>query len=103
MTKAILIVLAVLVAATAYARTFTQTEASVQDLVVCIGKTSSDPTFIVKYRTLDTNGVFVREVPFSDVWPQLTGTQQTQIRNVINAVFNAVHTAESIPTPTPAQ
>jgi hypothetical protein len=97
-----LLVALLLLAGTAHAITISRTETRLEDVQVCIRKGTADPSFIVSFRTYDASGL-VREVAGRDVWGQLNGTQQTQVRGVINAIYGALHTAESIPTPTPAQ
>jgi hypothetical protein len=89
-----------LVAAPAYALTVSRTETRMEDVQVCIMKQAGDPSFLASYRTYDENGL-MREVGAQDMWDDITPTQQNQVKQVINGVYNMLHQDANIPTPTP--
>lgn len=101
-TKALVLAATLLAAGVAHAITITRTETRADDVVVCIRRTSGNPTVIVAFKTYDATGL-VRDIGGVDVWNDLTPTLRTQAGSIVNAIYNAVHTRESIPTPTPAQ
>lgn len=89
-----------LVTAPAYALTVSRTETRMEDVQVCIMKQAGDPSFLASYRTYDEQGL-MREVGAQDMWDDITPTQQNQVKQVINGVYNKLHNEANIPTPTP--
>lgn len=100
MKKYLITIALMILASTASALTFTRTEDRIDDISILILDESPDPSFLVSFRTYDSQGM-IREVSNRNLWALMSPTQQTNLRNMLVTVKAALYTQEAIPTPTP--